>query len=72
MKSYAQKQFHGAHRKHSYFEGWYLKHQTDSTSISLIPAFHRDKNGSPSVSIQIISPDYQGCALVFCRPVSGQ
>lgn len=62
MKSYAQKQFHGAHRKHSYFEGWYLKHQTDSTSISLIPAFHRDKNGSPSVSIQIISPDYQGCA----------
>ena len=62
MKSYANQQFHGARRKHSYFEGWYLKHQTDSTSISLIPAFHRDKHGKPSVSIQVISPDYQGCA----------
>ena len=61
-KQCANQQFHGARRKHSYFEGWYLKHQTDSTSISLIPAFHRDKDGTPSASIQVISPDYQGCA----------
>lgn len=62
MKSYADHQFHGARRKHSYFEGWYLKHQSEQTSISLIPAFHRDSQGRASVSIQVITPDHQGCA----------
>lgn len=56
------KQFHGNHKKHSFFEGWYLKHQQGEHTISLIPAFHMDSTGSPSVSIQIITPDYTGCA----------
>lgn len=57
------KQFHGFNKKHSFFEGWYLKHQTAETSISFIPAFHVDSSGASSLSIQIITPTYNGRAI---------
>lgn len=39
-----------------FFEGWYLKHQTrDKKALALIPALHREKDGSCSASLQIIS-----------------
>lgn len=46
--------FQGAGKKRQYFEGWYLKHQTGGRTIAIIPAFHLDKAGHPSVSLQII------------------
>lgn len=42
----------------SYFEGWYLKHQTDKAAISFIPAFHRNSRGEPSASLQIITDSF--------------
>lgn len=54
------KQFHGTGKRHSFFEGWYLKHQTEDVTISFIPAFHMSSNGIPGVSIQILTPDYSG------------
>ncbi|MEG2349261.1 MAG: tocopherol cyclase family protein [Hungatella sp.] len=54
------KQFHGMKKKHSFFEGWYLKHRIGTFTISLIPAFHVDNQGQASVSIQIITPSYTG------------
>lgn len=48
--------FHGARRRRSYFEGWYLKQQTrDGRSLALIPAFHIDGQGRPSASLQVIA-----------------
>lgn len=58
------KQFHGTHKKHSFFEGWYLKHQNEDTTISFIPAFHIDSKGASSLSIQIITPEYNGQILL--------
>jgi len=46
--------FEGACKNRNYFEGWYLKHQTDDRTIAFIPAYHVDKSGYPSASIQII------------------
>lgn len=40
-----------------YFEGWYLKHQKDQHVCSIIPAFHQNKKGDWSASIQIITED---------------
>lgn len=37
------KYFHGETRSAPYFEGWYLKHQTENgQALALIPAFHID------------------------------
>lgn len=48
--------FHGARRRKSYFEGWYLKHQTRSgRALALIPAFHIDGEGRRSASLQVIA-----------------
>lgn len=47
--------FHGKHRKKSYFEGWYLKHQAGGHTVAFIPAYHIDENGNKSVSLQIIT-----------------
>lgn len=58
------KQFHGTHKKHSFFEGWYLKHQNKDTTISFIPAYHIDSKGASSLSIQIITPEYNGQILL--------
>lgn len=49
--------FHGNHRKKSYFEGWYLKHQCGNETVAFIPAFHIDKEGNQSASLQIITKD---------------
>ncbi len=47
--------FSGYHKANSYFEGWYLKHQSNDVSIALIPAFHIDGNGEKNASIQVIT-----------------
>ncbi|MGI6238244.1 MAG: hypothetical protein ACOYI5_01270 [Christensenellales bacterium] len=47
--------FHGAHKRRSYFEGWYVKQQNDIETVALIPAFHVDAAGQASASVQIIT-----------------
>ncbi len=47
--------FSGFQKKNSYFEGWYLKHQSKDLSIALIPAFHIDEKGNKTASIQVIT-----------------
>ncbi|MEG0942461.1 MAG: tocopherol cyclase family protein [Angelakisella sp.] len=47
--------FHGETKRRSYFEGWYLKHQSAQRTVAVIPAFHLDKKGKPSASIQVIT-----------------
>lgn len=49
--------FHGNHKKSHYFEGWYLKHQSEQGMISFIPAVHIDEAGHTTASIQIITED---------------
>ena len=49
------KYFHGYQKKHSFFEGWYLKHQSPDGVLALIPAYHIDRQGKPSASLQIIT-----------------
>lgn len=51
-----KKYFHGANKSCPYFEGWYIKCQTrDGRSLALIPAFHINKNGDRSASIQVVT-----------------
>lgn len=38
-----------------YFEGWYLKQQNGTETVALIPAFHRNEQGEPSASLQVIT-----------------
>ena len=53
-----EKYFHGARRRKSYFEGWYLRHQTpDGGALALIPAFHIDGEGRRSASLQVITEE---------------
>ena len=41
-----------------YFEGWYFKHQNPrGQTLALIPAFHIDRDGRRTVSLQVISND---------------
>lgn len=41
-----------------YFEGWYFKHQNRQGQIlALIPAFHTDREGRRTASLQVISGD---------------
>lgn len=61
------KQFHGFHKKHSFFEGWYLKHQKDNFSLALIPAYHIDHQGHRKASIQVITNE---CTGSFDFPIS--
>lgn len=49
--------FHGQHKQHRFFEGWYLKHQKDGQVLALIPAYHVDEEGRASASVQIITSD---------------
>lgn len=53
-----------------YFEGWYFKLQTgQGEALALIPAFHIDRSGRRSASLQVIVRDqswwldYPGDAL---------
>lgn len=40
-----------------YFEGWYFKQQNGAETVALIPAFHVNKEGHPSASLQVITND---------------
>lgn len=55
--------FYGAQKRHSYFEGWYLKHQNSESTVALIPAFHVDEAGRRSASLQVITGEgsYNAC-----------
>ena len=48
--------FHGTNRTGPYFEGWYFKHQNpQGQTLALIPAFHIDREGRRTTSLQVIS-----------------
>ena len=50
--------FRGTNRTGPYFEGWYFKHQNpQGQTLALIPAFHIDRNGRRTASLQVISKD---------------
>ena len=50
--------FHSTNRTGPYFEGWYFKHQNpQGQTLALIPAFHVDKEGCRTASLQVISKD---------------
>ena len=49
------KNFHGYGKRNSYFEGWYFKHTKGQHTVAIIPAYHIDKGGRASASIQIIT-----------------
>ena len=50
--------FHGTNRTGPYFEGWYFKHQNpQGQTLALIPAFHIDRDGRRTASLQVISKD---------------
>lgn len=51
------KYFHGNRKKHSYFEGWYLKHQNGVNTLAVIPAFHVDEQGQRTASVQVITEE---------------
>ncbi len=51
------KYFHGANKKKSYFEGWYLKQQNQEETLAFIPAWHVDGRGRPSASLQVVTRD---------------
>lgn len=53
--------FHGSRKKHSYFEGWYLKQQNSGETLALIPAYHISRKGEPSASLQIITDEAAYC-----------
>lgn len=50
------KAFYGARKQGPYFEGWYLKHQTEEgAALALIPALHIDPAGRRSASLQVVA-----------------
>lgn len=51
----------------NFFEGWYFKQQGCDCAIALIPALHRDKNGTIS-SLQIVSND-ETHNLIFSKEI---
>ncbi len=61
-------------KKPPYFEGWYVKLQTKSgQALGLIPAFHKEKDGTCRASLQVITKEktwfleYPGSAFYHCR-----
>jgi hypothetical protein len=58
------KSFYGQVGRRGYFEGWYLKQQTQTDTVALIPAFHVDRVGRASASLQVIT-DRQAFHLDF-------
>ena len=53
--------FRGTNRTGPYFEGWYFKHQNpQGQTLALIPAFHIDRDGWRTASLQVISKDQAG------------
>lgn len=39
------------------FEGWYFKHQCGGTVVALIAAHHRDRAGTHTASLQVVTPE---------------
>lgn len=62
MKTY----FHSQEKTQAYFEGWYLKHQSQAGTAAFIPAFHKAGNGKWSASIQAV---LDGRAWFFAYPI---
>lgn len=58
--------FHGNYKTHSFFEGWYLKHQAQGKTIAFIPSFHIGKNKKRFAQIQVITDE---CSHCFRFPV---
>lgn len=58
------KQFHGANKQHSFFEGWYLKQQNQEETIALIPSIHINAQGERMASLQVIEKE-QAFAVTF-------
>lgn len=58
------KYFYGEGKKSSYFEGWYFKQTCEMGNIAFIPAFHVNKKGNPSASLQILS-DQEGFNIKY-------
>lgn len=42
----------------NYFEGWYLKHQSETDSLAQIPSCHYDAAGKSIGSLQVITPEW--------------
>ena len=66
--------FRSTNRTGPYFEGWYLKHQSrKGQTLALIPAFHIDRSGQRTASLQVISNsgawwlEYPGARFRFSR-----
>lgn len=56
------KAFYGARKQGPYFEGWYLKHQTEEgAALALIPALHIDPAGRRSASLQVVAEGRNCC-----------
>lgn len=53
--------FHGNYKTHSFFEGWYLKHQAQGKTIAFIPSFHIGKNKKRFAQIQVITDEGSHC-----------
>ena len=50
--------FHGTNGTGPYFEGWYFKHQNpQGQTLAMIPAFHIDRKGHRTASLQVISKE---------------
>lgn len=45
------------YEKRPYFEGWYIKQRSGEQSIAFIPAYHIDRKGHASASLQIITAE---------------
>lgn len=51
------KHFHYRKKQGSFFEGWYLKHQTPQCTLAFAPAFHMYETGESFATLRIIKDD---------------
>nr|WP_319487572.1 tocopherol cyclase family protein [uncultured Caproiciproducens sp.] len=49
--------YHALHRSHSYFEGWYFKHQNADSDIAFIPGVNFNELGEKNAFIQVITKE---------------
>lgn len=50
----------------AYFEGWYVKQQSEDSVIAFIPALHTTPDGQKAASLQIVTP-----GASYCVPYPG-
>ena len=55
FKRQKSKYFYGQYKKSNYFEGWYLKHQKESNTITFIPGVNIDSKGNKLAFIQVVT-----------------